>query len=988
MATKEEIVETVTKSETKVVKKQVETENNTEEQNGDANVEAAVTIKLPGKKSSAKTETKVEVVKNVRPDGSTEEVKTTTTKTTIDGKTEIKTKTETTIIPKEEEYEEEELVEEEEEEEEEEDEQGTAVVEETVATKEDQNENNVENSEVDEETKQEQKENLSTQEETSETIVTKQVTVTQSEQNQENSDEEVEEEEEEEKEVELESKNEESQVENKVTDNREESEEDADDEDEQTDIQNEKIPKPEEDGVQENQEPETKPEEKVEELEIVDTTESEVIETPLEETNKTEDETEKEVTTDDSKSTTNVDNEVVVSQLRDNEQSENSTAQAQDTKSTHENKEEIIIEVQVLKPSSQETEDSKIENEIKSSLPIERNIPFREPSAPLEKVEDVEIKPIGEIISKTRTENTEIITTSLDKPTTGLSTQTAYNRIENIVTVNKTTKTLDPTYDQHAPLGIPTVKTYFAPTDRLSTSPYQPVYAPETQTERRHSLLLDRLSVDRQMPPAELYQTNYQTYEQNQWSQEPQSEVLTVSNVKPSTITKNQQWYQQTRKEEVSYDTTPPTINAPTQDWSTPIQQRQTPQPSQTQFQYQPQTQSSYIDKQDTFTSTLNNSSTYQQSTYQPSYTPKPTSWVGNNANLPKTVPTINKPPSQYSYVNKEPTETYQAPPQPYSSSYIPPPWEQDSNYVPESLNTSYYTPPPSNTFTSNATPAWTPKPTSKFTKPKPTSYIPPAPNQSFVKPVTAADQPKLPGRKTYYSEYERRYISVPESTYIPTENKFQAQPDPSPQYYYDNNEPKETVEHEWRKELREFSEKTQSQTNTEQTSVRPPWEEDPKYYVPTVTTEYTPTPTWSQTLRPNSWRDRSFESEFGRAKELSRTNTLGRGRPQSSYVKSNVSTLIPERTRGVSVDRYNPNNYKSPVPSEYPPVQSHTLDPSVGAKTYLNPNVPAYHSRASAEPREQSAAFPQPRHYAEARAPPLQSRSFKYLQWITGTED
>ncbi|KPJ18564.1 hypothetical protein RR48_07288 [Papilio machaon] len=972
-------------NEVKVVKKQIETENNTEEQNGDANVEAAVTIKLPGKKSSAKTETKVEVVKNVRPDGSIEEVKTTTTKTTIDGKTEIRTKTETTIIPKEEEYEEEEFVEEEEEEEE--NEQENPVVEETAASNEDQRENNVENdSEVDEDIKQEEKENLS-QEETSETIITKQVTVTQSEQKQENSEETEEVEEEEEKEAEVESKNEENQIENNITDNREESEEDADDEDEEKiHIQNEKKQEPEEkDMVQENQEPEAKPEEELEETETV-TPESE--ETRLEETMKTEDEKEKEVITDDSKSLTNVIKATVDNEPCDNEQSENSTVQSKDTKSTNEHKEEIIVEVQVLKPNSQETQDSKIENEVKSSLPSERNIPFREPSAPLEKVEDVEIKPIGEIISKTRTENTEIITSSLDKPTTGLSTQTAYNRIENIVTVNKTTKTLDHAYDQHAPLGIPTVKTYFAPTtDRLTTSPYQPVYTPEPQTERRHSLLLDRLSVDRQIPAAELYQSNYQTYEQNQWTQEPQSEVLTVSNVKPSTITKNQQWYQQTRKEEVSYDSAP-SHNAPTQDWSTPPQQRQTPQPSQTQFQYQPQTQPSYIDKQDTFTSTLNNSNAFQQSTYQPTYTPKPTSWVGNNVNLPKTIPTINKPPSQYSYVNKEPTETYQTPPQPYSSSYIPPPWEQDSNYVPENLNQTYYTPPPSNKFTSNATPAWTPKPTSKFSKPKPTSYIPPAPNQSFVKPVTVNDQPKLPGRKTYYSEYERRYISVPESTYIPTENKFQAQPDPSPQYYYDNNEPKENVEHEWRKELREFSEKTQSQTFTDQTSVKPPWEEDPKYYAPTVTTEYTSTPTWSQTLRPSSWRDRSFESEFGRAKELARTNTLGRGRPQSSYVKSNISTPIPERTRGVSVDRYNPNNYKSPVPSEYPPVQSHTLDPTVGAKTYHNPNVPAYNSRASAEPREQTAAFPQPRHYAEARAPPLQSRSFKYLQWITGTED
>lgn len=31
---------------------------------------------------------------------------------------------------------------------------------------------------------------------------------------------------------------------------------------------------------------------------------------------------------------------------------------------------------------------------------------------------------------------------------------------------------------------------------------------------------------------------------------------------------------------------------------------------------------------------------------------------------------------------------------------------------------------------------------------------------------------------------------------------------------------------------------------------------------------------------------------------------------------------------------------------------------------------------------------YPQPRQFAESRASPLQSRSFKYLQWITGTED
>lgn len=206
---------------------------------------------------------------------------------------------------------------------------------------------------------------------------------------------------------------------------------------------------------------------------------------------------------------------------------------------------------------------------------------MREPSIPLEKVEDIEIKPIGtaETVTKSRTENTEITSSSTVPTGTALSTQTEYNRVENIVTVNRTTKTLDNSYEQLTQSGIPTMKTYFAPNrERVSTSPqpskpYQPAYTPEPpKTERRHSLLLDRLSTERQMPGSEVYQNNYsnqysnQTFEQQkQWSQEPQSEIVNVSNVKPSTIT-NSQWYQQSRNENVLYNnltpsTAPPLVN-------------------------------------------------------------------------------------------------------------------------------------------------------------------------------------------------------------------------------------------------------------------------------------------------------------------------------------------------------------------------------------------------------------------------------------------
>ncbi|CAK1594001.1 unnamed protein product [Parnassius mnemosyne] len=1016
MDTKEESMETEVTKEVNVVKKETNTDRVIEEQNGNTNVEAAVTVKLPGKKTSAKTETKVEVVKKELPDGSVEEVKTTTTRTTIDGKTEITTKTETTIIPKEDDLEEEEIVEEEEEEEEQEND-GNVIVQKA-------SEEIVKLHDEEQKLKQEPIENITKREESSETSTTKNVTIIKSIESQNDSEEEIEEEEEvEEEEEEVENENVELTVTQKEIEPNMQKKTDIDDkiESEPGDEVEEGTSDKDEDvhqTTQGNNAIKSQTSEKGEEVEEVrkldnvnDVCESEEEndKTPIRDNmskdNSLQEKEEEEVSEENddirqekSRSESDAANE--------NEQTNASNIETvkEAIKLTEENKKETVIEVQVSKPELSMKEETNPEpsgdvkdNEVKPTVPTERNIPLREPSVPLEKVEDVEIKPIGQIISKSHTENTEIITTSIDKPTAGLSTQTAYNRIENIVTVNRTSKTLDQAYEQISQHGVPTVKTYFAPNDRPLISPqssrtYQSVYSTEPQGERRHSLLLDRLSVDRQMPPTELYQSNYQygnqTYEQNISSQGPQSEVLTVSNVKPSSITKNQQWYQETKKDEVAYNNTAPCLNVPSQQWnlqqshlkSQPQSQPQPHSQHQLESAYQPslQFQSPYIQNtQNTYNATSNTSSTYQQHSY-PTYTQKPM----------QASPSINKQTSQFSYIEKDTPESYQRPSQQFSSTYVPPPWEQDPNYVADNVNHTLYSPPSSNKFTNTANQTWTPPTASTYSKPKPTSYIPPAPNQSFVKPVTTVDPPKMPGRKTYYSEYERRYISVPESTYIPTESKFQAQPNPSPQYYYDNYEPSETVEHEWRKELREFSEKTQTQSQSEKTLVKPSWEEDTKYYVPKVTTEYTPTPTWSQTLRPNSWRERSFESEFLRSQELPKTNTntLGRGRPQSTYVKSNISTPIPERPRGVSVDRYNPNNYKSPTPSEYPPVQSHTLDPSVGAKTHHNANVPVYHSRASAEPREQ--IYPQTRQWGEARASPIQSRSFKYLQWITGTED
>ncbi|CAG5014497.1 unnamed protein product [Parnassius apollo] len=1010
MATKEESMETEVIKEEKVVKKQTNTGKVTEEQNGDTNVEAAVTVKLPGKKTSAKTETKVEVVKKELPDGSVEEVKTTTTRTTIDGKTEITTKTETTIIPKEDDLEEEEIVEEEEEEEEEElENNGNELVQKGL-------EGNVELHEEEQKINKEPIQNIIKQKETSETSITENVTVIKSTESQNDSEEEIEEEGEEEEEEVEENENVEVTVTQKEVepilqkktdiDDKIKSEAGDEDEEETSDKDEEVCLTTQENNIMKSQ---TCGKEKVEEVREIDKvndiceSEEENEKLPLQDNISKDISLEEKEKEEVSEEKDDIIKEKLIREsdpanINEQTNASNNETVKEATSPTQENKEETVIEVQILKPELSTKEETKPEvssdlkdKEDKPTLPTDRNIPLREPSVPLEKVEEVEIKPIGQIVSKSHTENTEIITTSIDKPTTGLSTQTEYNRIENIVTVNRTTKTLDQAYEQISQHGVPTVKTYFAPNDRPLISPqstrsHQSPYPSEPQGERRHSLLLDRLSVDRQIPPTELYQSNYQygnqTYEQNISSQEPQSEVLTVSNVKPSSITKNQQWYQETKKDEVTYNNTAPSLNVPSQQWNL----KQSHPQSQPRPQSQPQLESAYQSSlqlqspyaqntQDTYRTNLNTLSSYQQHSY-PSYTQKPM----------RATPSINKQSNQFSYIEKATPESYQRPSQQFSSTYIPPPWEQDPNYVADNINHTLYSPQTSNTFTNSANQTWTPPTASTFSKPKPTSYIPPAPNQSFVKPVTTVDPPKMPGRKTYYSEYERRYISVPETTYIPTENKFQAQPNPSPQYYYDNYEPAETVEHEWRKELREFSEKTQTQSQSEKTLVKPPWEEDPKYYVPKVTTEYTPTPTWSQTLRPNSGRERSFESEFVRSQELPKTNTLGRGRPQSSYVKSNVSTPILERPRGVSVDRYNPNNYKSPTPSEYPPVQSHTLDPSIGPKTYHNPNVPVYHARASAEPREQ--VFPQTRQWGEARASPIQSRSFKYLQWITGTED
>lgn len=936
-----------------MVKKQVKKEKKIETQNGDQNgdAETEMVVKLPAKKVAPKVETKVEVVKKTLPDGSVEEIKTTTTRTTIDGRTEIKTKTETTIIPKEEE--------EVEEVEEEEEETGEVVVEET--------DENVEEEVIEEPTtvvvkktvtqKPVETSNVVKKEERTETTTTKKIVVQQSAKQEEEVEEEEEEEEEEIKDEPV------TVVVKKSTETP-------------PPVQKEEFKQDEVDNVapkkQEVEEEVEEEEEEVEEVEVVEKKEA-FVESSKKEALPKEQEDEEEEEEEVVKPAEPVKPTEPAKPVENKNQQEVDEESEYTEEEIESEKEEPRKEVPAPKSQPPKTEPEKESEEQKEepkvqSVPTpvpEQKVPLREPSVPLEKVEDVEIKPIGATHeSKTTTSSTEIITGGNEKPAGTLSTQTEYNRYENVVTVNRTTKTLDHSYEQLTQQGIPTVKTYFAPErERVSISPskpyqstqvYPPTYPqPQQQQERRHSLLLERLSTERQMPSDLYHNQNYQ-YNQNldqqrQWSQEPQSEVVNVSNVKPSSIT-NQQWYQQSRKENVIFNNiTPSAPAASSQPWSQPQPQSQPQVPHQLPSQPQPQFQSSYSE------SLQNNSrvsaNTYQQQSY-PSYTPTPTNWASNNLTS-STLSTANTQSNQYSLLSRDSTENYQKSTQQYSSSYVPPPWEQDPNYVAPPLETqNFYQPPPSsNTFSTASKPGWKPTPPpGKFSKPISTAYVPPAPNQSFVKTVTATELPNLPGRKTYYSEYERRYITVPESTYIPSETKYQPQPDPSPQYYYDNNEPSESVEPTWRKELREFTEKTTQQT--EVSSVRPPWEEDPKYAkVPTVT--YNPTPSWSQTLRPQSYRERSFEAELVGSNEWSKTNTLGRGRPLSSYGNSNIDVSVPERPRGVSVDRYNPTYYQTPPnPSEHGPVQSHTLTPTPPAKGYHNPNVPAYHARASAEPR------------------------------------
>ncbi|XP_038207167.1 FK506-binding protein 5-like [Zerene cesonia] len=1104
------------KEEVSVVKKVSKTEDSSQKQNGD--IEAAVTVKLPTKKSEAKTETKVEVVKKTLPDGSIQEVKTTTTKTTIDGKTQITTETETTTFPKDYDEEGEYEVEEEEIAEESNEQKVHEYTEDTEKdiAEQKQSENKIAKEVNGQDTLDDIKSNeseekivkqngqLITQEEQHESSTTKKVIISQSETPE--SEEEIEEEcgndGQDNEDVSVEQvivlkQSKESSETVQVGDKEEENNEDKKVVEKIETQENAKSPESENETVKNvTEEIESEKEEEIEEEEVE---EEEEISENYEEVEKTEKPSQEKQTED-------VEEEEVEEEYEEAEDTEvpEGTEALKETETKEitkevtkedepseteivvdDKKEDLPLEKEEKKESELEVRNipikviSEADNEVKEtqeqdkkeetqSLSSSINIPLREPSIPLEKVEEVEIKPIGpakEVITKT---HTEIITKTTDKPVGTHSTQTEYNIVENIVTVNRTTKTLDHAYEE-IPDNVPTIRTFVPPSlDRNLISPqsvykpYQPVFTSEPQTERRHSLLLDRISVDRQMP-SDIYQNTYQSnqsFEERQWSQEPQSEVLTVSNVKPSTISKNQQWYQR-NENDMSYPASAPLSDSYANQWQTqsqyksqtqsqqnyqpkpqtqpPVQQIYQPQPrvqpspqpvyqsapqrisqpvyqpqpqfqtssqpiyqqtsqpiyqSETQsnsqttyqtqapvqklYQQEPQYQPSYLENssQSTYKFSSNN---YQTS--QPSYTPKPM-WTGKSFDSQSV---SNSESNQYSYQNKESTETIQKSTQ-LSSSYVPPPWEQDSNYVANNSSQNYYqTSPPKATTTVNK--GWTPspsKPISKFSKHTPTSYVPPAPNQSFVKPVNTADAPKQPGRKTYYSEYERRYISVPETTYIPHETKFQPQPDPSPQYYYDNNEPVEEVEPQWRKELREFKEQSSKTTvQTEQTTVRPPWEEDPKYAAPK---DFTPTPTWTQTLKPRSWRERSYEPEYIGSQEWPKTNTLGRGRPQSSYIKGNIDR-VPDRTRGVSVDRYNPNNYQSPLTREHPPPASHILDPIVQGKTYHNPNVPGYHSRASAEPGEPPVTYQQPRQ-RESRATPVQSRSFKYLQWITGTED
>lgn len=977
------------------VKKSVKKEQTTiEERNGNQNgdLDAELTVKLPTKKPGAQIETKVAVENKILPDGSIEEVKTITTKTTIDGKTEINTKTESRILSEEEaeaaiEEVEEEEVEEEEEEQEDTSQEITDKKENQLVTKQVNNVNTTTTN------ANAQDKNIIKTEEKSETIVTttKKVVVVQSDNEEtEEVEEEVEEEEqiEEEEEIEeiepvttvsikkseknstpppevTETETDEGKAEVRDDISSESKEDTVNEKKEQVEEKEIKV-KVEQDSEEKadnsvNKEQGTKiKEQEGQDEEIYEEAE----ETATEKGNKTENQKKPDVEENGAKeelSTEQVVSEKVIPIETEITQEEQSKTEIMEQKSETniDEKQDIQHEKSEQKPQ------------------IEMKIPLREPSIPLEKIEDIEIKPIAPagVVTKTHTEKTEIITSSSDQPSGVHSTQTEYNRIENIVTVNRTTKTLDNTYENLAQNDVPTVKTYFTPSRILSspmpTSPYQPVYPP-VLTERRHSLLLDRLSVDRQMPSEIYHNQNYE--QQGQLTQEPQSEVLTISNIKPSKIT-NQQWYQQS-KESVPNNVTSTPLPSEAPSWTQPKAQPQTtykPQPT-----YQPpqsyQTQPTYQSQQSYQPQpTYQPQQTYQtqqsfppqqtyppqptpQSQYQPSYvdpvqtnkystfTPKPV----NRVSSLDTTPSLNASSNLYSF-NNDSSEIYQKSTQQYSSSYVPPPWEQDSSYIADS-NQNYYQSSTTGTINTTPTPAqsWTATlPKGKFSKPPPTAYIPPAPNQSFVKPVSNAEPSKQSGRKTYYSEYERRYISVPESTYIPHETKFQPQPDPSPKYYYDNTETNETVEHQWRKELREFTEKT-SQTQSEQATVKPPWESDPKY---TKTTDqpYTPTPTWSQTVRPRSWRERSFESEFVGSQEWPKTNTLGRGRPLHSY---NINEPISERPRGVSVDRYNPNSYKPVTSLEHPPVQTHTLPTPAPHGTYHNPNVPAYHSRASDEIR------------------------------------
>ncbi|CAF4880375.1 unnamed protein product [Pieris macdunnoughi] len=1054
-------------------------------QNGDTN--AAITLKLPTKKSEARTEKKVEIVKNTLPDGSLQEVKTTTTTTTIDGRTEITTETETTTFPKdcgddveyEVEVEDNEEVENEEEEEEVEEISEKEEVRKTESTSEivsksiESNDTSELNGKKDsEEVKENQPLNkdvqLITDHESHESSTTKKIVIIQSSETQDSDEEDEENHDDVNKSDDV---DEEEVVVLKATTNGEKTVVETTAQSSEVERENDfEINDKTVDSVQNDEEEVEENDEEYEEIEEEE--EEEAVNNSQEVINKAQtcqpelDRNDEEVEEEYEEAEESEDKEQITRIISDEIKSTESKQDEEPLNVNQEiNKDTIesdvkTIPVQVLteKKDDSEKEQKEYEKPESQSIPASINVPLIEPVVPLDKVEEVEIKPIGpsnEIITKT---HTEITTTTSGKPVGSHSTQTEYNVVQNIVTVNRTIKTLDHAYEE-IPDNIPTIKTFVPPTlegnfltSQPAFTPSQAGFTPEPQIERRHSLLLERLSVERQIPP-EIYQNHSQnsnqTWEETQYSQEPQSEILTVSNVKPSMISKNQQWYQRNEMENRSStlqstdslnnnqtqpqfkpqvhsfyqpksQPQPPTQTIyqpqvrvqpspqpmykpsnPVQNISQPsyhsqqqskptyqsqppsqrLHQSQPPELSTVQPIYHPQPQyhQSYIDNtcEETYKSSTNK---YEHSAY-PSYTSKPV-WAGKSLDsqpLPSTL-------SNQSYLQKDLTESFdQSYKQQLSSSYVPPPWEQDPNYVVNNTTSSFYQPPPSKTALTTNTDWIQAKPSPKFSKTTPTSYIPPAPNQSFVKPVSASEPPRQQGRKTYYSEYERRYISVPEATYIPNETKLQPQPDPSPQYYYDNNEPAEVVEPQWRKELREFKEQSSKTTvQTEQTTVRPPWEDDPKYATPTQ--HFTPTPTWTQTLKPRSYRERSFEPEYISSQEWPKTNTLGRGRPQSSYVKNTVDR-VPDRTRGVSVDRYNPNNYQSPMTREHPPPASHILDPIVQGKTYHNPSVPAYHSRASVEPREQPVTYQQPRH-RESRAAPVQSRSFKYLQWITGTDD